>query len=156
MIKKKGKNHRWVKKKFDVPPSHGDWSMILWLMMAHFKENLGWERKKRKAKKFKWSRWNLEISEPRDPLKIFRMALRLTGGWLALHREGLYQLFFWFGLIYGLARLVALQIIIYVTFVAFLCLLGCLWLRICLLTAFSTQNLSPSNLSLISTINIFF
>lgn len=104
------------------------------------------KKKKRKAKKFKWSRWNLEISEPRDPLKIFRMAWRLTGGWLALHREGLYQ-FIWFGLIYGLARLVALQIIIYIAFVAFLCLLGCLWLWICLLTAFSNtlQSLTHFN-----------
>ena len=66
---------------------------------------------------------------------------------LALHREGLYQ-FFWFGVIYGVARLVALQIIIYIAFVAFLCLLGCLWLWICLLTAFSnTKSLTLQSLT---------
>lgn len=108
-------------------------------------------KKKRKKERRKNSSEVGEIwkyQSPRDPLKIFRMAWRLTGGWLALHREGLYQLFFWFGgLIYGLARLVALQIIIYIAFVAFLCLLGCLWLWICLLTAFSNtlQSLTHFN-----------
>lgn len=138
--------------------------MILWLMMAHVKEKLGWEiKKKRKKERRKNSSEVGEIwkyQSPRDPLKIFRMAWRLTGGWLALHREGLYQLFFWFGgLIYGLARLVASQIIIYIAFVAFLCLLACLLACGCGFACsqlFQTQNLSPSNLSLISTINIFF
>lgn len=133
--------------------------MILWLMMAHFKEKLGWERrkkKKRKAKKFKWSRWNLEISEPRDPLKIFRMAWRLTGGWPCIGRVYI-SWFFWFGLIYGLARLVALQIIIYIAFVAFLCLLACLWLWICLLTAFSnTKSLTLQSLTHFNYQQLFF
>lgn len=75
---------------------------------------------------------------------------------LALHREGLYQ-FFWFGVIYGVARLVALQIIIYIAFVAFLCLLGCLWLWICLLTAFSnTKSLTLQSLTHFNHQHFFF
>lgn len=76
---------------------------------------------------------------------------------LALHREGLYQ-FIWFGLIYGLARLVALQIIIYIAFVAFLCLLACLLVAVDLPahSFFNTKSLTLQSLTHFNYQQLFF